>query len=118
MRKIGLTIVTILPLLSMAQFGIKAGLNFANVTNASDINSDHSTGFLAGIFLAPPSNGIISSRTELLYSRQGYNYKTGTNTGNVNLDYIMLPQLMSINIEILFNTGRSPNSLFDQCKGR
>lgn len=103
MRKIVLIVVTILPLLSMAQFGIKAGLNFANVTNASDINSDHSTGFLAGIFLAPPSNGIISSRTELLYSRQGYNYKTGTNTGNVNLDYIMLPQLMSINITKFFS---------------
>jgi hypothetical protein len=103
MRKIVLTIVTLLPLLSMAQFGIKAGVNFANVTNASDINSDNTTGFLAGIFLAPPSKGIISSRTELLYSRQGYNYKTGTNTGTVNLDYIMLPQLMSINITKFFS---------------
>lgn len=103
MRKIVLTIVTLLPLLSMAQFGIKAGVNFANVTNASDINGDNTTGFLAGIFLAPPSKGIISSRTELLYSRQGYNYKTGTNTGTVNLDYIMLPQLMSINITKFFS---------------
>ena len=103
MRKMFLTLVTLLPLLSMAQFGIKAGLNFANVTNASDINADHSTGFLAGIFLAPPSKGVISSRTELLYSRQGYNYKTGSNTGTVNLDYIMLPQLMSINITKFFS---------------
>jgi outer membrane protein with beta-barrel domain len=103
MRKIVLIIVTLLPLLSMAQFGIKAGINFANVTNASDINGDNTTGFLAGIFLAPPSKGIISSRTELLYSRQGYNYKTGTNTGTVNLDYIMLPQLMSINITKFFS---------------
>jgi hypothetical protein len=103
MRKIVLTIAILFPLFSLAQFGVKAGVNFANVTNASDINGDHTTGFLAGIFLAPPSNGVISSRTELLYSRQGYNYKTGTNTGNVNLDYIMLPQLMSINITKFFS---------------
>lgn len=79
-------------------FGIKAGLNFANVTNASSINSNSKSGFMMGVFLAPSSKKIISSRTELLYSRQGYSYSTGTNTGNVNLDYIVLPQLMGINI--------------------
>ena len=82
----------------VAQIGIKAGMNFANVTNASDINSSSETGFHGGIFLAPPSKGIISSRTELLFSRQGYDYSTNTNTGNVNLDYIMLPQFMAFNI--------------------
>jgi hypothetical protein len=51
-----------------------------------------------GVFLAPSSKGVIGSRTELIFSRQGYNYKTNTNTGNVNLDYILLPQFMAINI--------------------
>ena len=85
-----------------AQFGVKAGLNFANVSNASSINNSSRTGFQAGIFLAPQAKKILSSRTELLFSRQGYNYKTGTNTGNVNLDYIMLPQFMAINITKYF----------------
>ena len=35
---------------------------------------------------------------ELLYSKQGYDYKSGTKTGDVNLDYIQMGQLMSINI--------------------
>ena len=103
MRKMFLTIVIILPLFSLAQIGLKAGLNFANVTNASSINSSSRSGFLAGIFLAPPSKGVLSSRTELIFSRQGYNFKNGTNTGNVNLDYILLPQLMSINITKYFS---------------
>ena len=103
MRKMFLTIVIILPLFSSAQIGLKAGLNFANVTNASSINSSSRSGFLAGIFLAPPSKGILSSRTELIFSRQGYNFKNGANTGNVNLDYILLPQLMSINITKYFS---------------
>jgi len=95
--------VIIVPLFSLAQFGIKAGVNFANVTNASDISASNNTGFLAGIFLAPPSKGVLSSRTELLFSRQGYNYSTNTNTGKVDLDYILLPQLMSINITKFFS---------------
>ena len=81
-----------------AQIGIKAGLNFANVSKASSINSSSRSGFHAGILLAPTSKKIISSRTELIFSRQGYDYKSSTNTGNVNLDYIQMGQLMSINI--------------------
>lgn len=88
---------------SSAQVGLKAGLNFANISNASSINNSSRTGFHVGAFLAPPSKSIISSRTELIFSRQGYNYKSGTNTGNVNLDYIMLPQYMSINITKYFS---------------
>ena len=102
MRKLFLTAMIIAPLFSLAQFGIKAGVNFANVTNASDINSSSESGFLAGVFLAPPSTGVMGFRTELIYSRQGYNYKTSTNTGVVNLDYILLPQLMQINITKFF----------------
>jgi hypothetical protein len=103
MRKIFLTAVIIVPLFSLAQFGIKAGVNFANVTNASDINSGSESGFMAGIFLAPPSKGGMGFRTELIFSRQGYSYKTNTNTGVVNLDYILLPQLMQINITKFFS---------------
>jgi len=98
MKKLILYAMLLSPCSLVAQIGIKAGVNFANVTNASDINSGSQTGFHGGIFLAPPSKGLISSRTELLFSRQGYDYHTNTNTGNVNLDYIMLPQFMAFNI--------------------
>lgn len=81
-----------------AQIGFRGGLNYANITKASSINSSSRSGFHLGIVLAPASKKIISSRTEILFSRQGYNYKTGTNNGDVNLDYIMMPQMMSINI--------------------
>ncbi len=93
-----LFLLLVSPYCLFAQFGAKAGLNYANVSKASSINSSSRSGFHAGLFLAPGSKKIISSRTELLFSRQGYNYKTSTNTGNVNLDYIQMGQLMSINI--------------------
>jgi Outer membrane protein beta-barrel domain len=84
-----------------AQIGIKAGLNFSNVTNAASFNSSHRGGFMGGIFFATPSK-VMGYRTEIIYSKQGYDFKTGTNTGNVNLDYILLPQLTTINISKFF----------------
>jgi Outer membrane protein beta-barrel domain len=98
MKNLLLCMLLCCPFILQAQFGLKAGVNFANVTNASDINSSSQTGFVGGIYLAPPSKSILSSRTELCFSRQGYNYSSNTNTGKVNLNYIILPQLMGINI--------------------
>jgi hypothetical protein len=80
------------------KIGIKAGLNFSNITKASSINAQSRSGFMAGVFLAAPSRGIMGYRTELIFSRQGYDYKAGVSTGSVNLNYILMPQLMTINI--------------------
>ena len=102
MKKTILFILLFSPFFVHAQIGFKAGLNFANVSKASSINNSSRTGFNIGLLLAPPSKKILSSRTEFTFSRQGYNYKTSTNTGSVNLDYIMLPQYMCINITKYF----------------
>ncbi|MEP6793912.1 MAG: porin family protein [Saprospiraceae bacterium] len=98
MRKLIICILVVTPCLLSAQFGVKAGLNFANVTKASEINGSTRTGFHAGVFLAGSSKSLLSSRTELLFSRQGYDFKNNVNTGKVDLDYLMLPQFMAINI--------------------
>jgi hypothetical protein len=78
--------------------GIKAGLNFSNVTNASSIGNSSETGYQVGLFLDPESHSIMSSRTELVYSRQGYDWASGQTTGSVMLDYLTLAQLAAINI--------------------
>ena len=98
MRKTILFAVFVLPLLSFGQIGLKGGLNFANVTNASSINNGNRSGFVLGLFLAPQTKSILSSRTEIEYSKQGYSFASGSKTGNVNLQYILIPQMMGINI--------------------
>jgi hypothetical protein len=103
MKKLIFFLLMMVPFYLFAQIGIKAGLNFAKVGNASDINSSNKSGFHVGLFLAPPSKKILSSRTELLFSRQGYDYKTSTTSGDVDLDYIQMGQLMSINISKYFS---------------
>lgn len=103
MKKILLPACVFIPFLLPAQIGIKAGLNFANVSNASSINSNSRSGFHVGLLLAPASKKIISSRTELIFSRQGYDYQTGTKSGNVDMNYIQIGQLMSINLTKYFS---------------
>ena len=102
MKKLHLLPLLFFPTLLHAQFGIRAGLNFANVTNGSSINSSHSSGFTVAVFFAPASKGIISYNTEIGFSQQGYDYKTNVNTGNVTLNYIMMPHLIGINITRFF----------------
>ncbi len=85
-------------LLKRIGFGLKAGTNFANVTGASSINARNKSGFMAGIFLAVPSKKIISYHTELIFSRQGYNFKNGSISGTSDLDYLLMPHLLNLNI--------------------
>lgn len=103
MKKLFFYLLLVSPVILKAQIGLKGGLNFAKVTKASDINSSTRSGFHAGVFLAPPSKKILSSRTELLFSRQGYDYKNNVNTGTVDMDYIQVGQLMSVNITKFFS---------------
>ncbi len=77
--------------------GVKGGLNFANVADASDINNSSKTGYMLGGYIGPKKRNGFGFRSEIILSRQGYNYKTNTNTGNVNLDYLLLPQLFTLN---------------------
>jgi hypothetical protein len=98
MKKLFLALFLFTSLITQAQIGVKAGLNFANITKADEINNTSRTGYHVGIFLAGSGKSIISSHTEFLYSRQGYDFATNTNTGHVDLDYFILPQFMAINI--------------------
>ena len=91
-----------LPAIANAQFGLKAGINFTDVTNVSSVNNHSSSGFNIGVFYASPYTHILGSKTELVFSRQGYNYETDSVTGTANLDYIMLPTYMCINITKYF----------------
>jgi hypothetical protein len=102
MRKILFLLTCFIPVYGMAQLGlnlgIKGGLNFANVTNTSGINANSRTGFMIGGYIAPKTKKGLGFRSEILLSRQGYDYTSNTNTGDVNLDYLLLPQLITLNL--------------------
>ena len=101
MRKIIILLFFSVPVFGFAQLGIsiavKAGVNFANVTNASEVKASNRTGYMIGGYIAPKAKKLLGFRSEIILSRQGYDYKTNTNTGKVNLDYLLLPQLITLN---------------------
>ena len=85
MKKIIFSLLTLAPLFVFSQndstktkpkptaktfyFGLKGGLNFSNVTNASSISASNQTGFHVGV-LINTGGKLISFRLELLYSQQ------------------------------------------------
>lgn len=99
MKRLIIILLFLSPAMINAQLSIavKAGLNFANVTNASEVKASNRTGYLIGGYIAPKAKKLLGFRSEIILSRQGYDYKTNTNTGKVNLDYLLLPQLITLN---------------------
>ena len=90
--------------------GLKFGPNFSNVTNASSFGGSNRTGFNAAIFL-DIGKKLIGSRTEILYSQQGFNYSNDSSNGSATHNYIALAQLFVLNItkyvqvQLGFQTG-------------
>jgi hypothetical protein len=98
-KAVGVLVLLLLaPISSRADFGVKAGLNFANVTSASSINAASRSGYVVGVFIGSPPMGLLGFRSELLFSRQGYDFGANMKTGSVTLDYLLLPSMMVINI--------------------
>jgi hypothetical protein len=77
--------------------GVKAGLNFSNVTNAAGINANSRTGYMIGGYIAPKPKKLLGFRSEILLSRQGYDYTTNGNSATLDLDYLLLPELITLN---------------------
>ena len=101
MKKKFLVVVVLVllgPLSSRAAIGLKAGLNFANVTGTSSINPGSRSGYVVGVFFGGPPTGLLSFRTEFLLSRQGYDFGSNTTTGSVDLNYLLMPVLMGLNL--------------------
>ncbi|MGN6195120.1 MAG: porin family protein [Ginsengibacter sp.] len=91
---------TTMAMKSKSGFGFRVGLNYAKVSGSSDsVQYRYKPGLMVAVFLAPPSTGTIGFRSELLYSKQGFDYTNPNGvTGTVSNDYLMIPQMMTINI--------------------
>jgi hypothetical protein len=72
-----------------------------NGIKSVDLATKNNTGFFMGGHYALPAKRF-GYRTEILFSRQGYDYKTSSQTGGVMLDYLVLPQLTILNITRFF----------------
>ncbi|NDK57154.1 porin family protein [Pontibacter fetidus] len=85
-------------------FGIKGGVNFANVYGTRDIiNTDTHTNFHAGVYAQFGLTESFSLQVEGLYSRKGFE----TETEN-RFDYLEVPLLAVYNITDNFSVHLGP----------
>ncbi|ALD22428.1 porin family protein [Hymenobacter sp. DG25A] len=83
-------------------FGIKAGVNFADIRGADKknyTNTENYTAFHAGFYSQFSFSEKFSLQPEILYSRQGFKGGTPTNTSSETrrLDYLQVPVLLVYN---------------------
>lgn len=98
MKKLVLLIVCVASFVAtqaQAKFGIKSGLNFANLTN--DIEGDMKLSFYAGAFAHVPVANRFSVQPELVFSRQGAKFDDPGDDIKWRLNYLNIPVMGQYN---------------------
>jgi hypothetical protein len=105
MKKLPLLIVISFASVSLfaQKFGVRAGLNFANVnikTQGLSISPSATTGLNAGIFVNFPVAANVSIQPELAYSSMGFKISgAGIDTaGTATTNYLVLPVLVKFKV--------------------
>jgi hypothetical protein len=95
---------------AQVRFGVKAGLNLANisVSDASGSSFSMKPDFHAGILAAIPLVGKLSLQPEVIYSGQGSDVKAGGEKGKYNLQFINVPVLIKYEIASGLNIETGP----------
>jgi len=115
--KKSILITSLLLLLSLhlqAQFlkiGVKAGLNYANVTGP-EIQTDAITSYHAGLVAEIKVIDKFAIQPELLYTTQGATYKTALGDFKNELGYIAIPVLAKIYLSKTFSLELGPQASF------
>ena len=96
-----------------SQFGVKAGLNLANMTVDGNNDNNLKYGLHAGIFNRVMITDAFALQPELLYSSKGF--KSKYNEGSIvdaeakfNLNYLELPVKLVFNLSEDFNFQLGP----------
>lgn len=100
----------------LVQLGVKGGVNFATVAGDDFDSPDARTSFNAGFVAEVPYSERFSLQAEVLYSGQGYDYKSSEqdnifdNDDNIEVqfDYIQVPVLAKIYLVEGFNVHAGP----------
>lgn len=82
--------------------GIKAGANFANITDASGLSNK--TGFQAGVFGGIKFTEKVGIQADILYSQQGAEF----DLGKFELDYVNIPIVLKYYLVQGFNVQAGP----------
>ena len=92
MKKVCIVLCLLIASISVSaqglDFGIKAGVNFANLPDAT--SAENRTGFTGGIFAGVKFNDKVGIQADLLYSQQGAEF----DTDKIDLNYVNVPVVL------------------------
>lgn len=95
----------------LAKFGIKGGLNYANI-NGSDIQTDAITSYHVGLVAELKLTDRFSVQPELLYSTQGATYKNAITEFKNELGYLAIPVLAKVYLNKTISLEVGPQASF------
>jgi hypothetical protein len=89
------------------EFGAKAGLNFANVSQIQGLSVNTQFSFNGGFFFDLPVAHHVAIQPELVYSGQGFKYDDAGSTASEHINYVNLPILLKLSTGtgFYFETG-------------
>lgn len=85
-----------------ARFGVKAGINLANVTGSDVKNNKNLVGAAVGVMGDFSLSDLISLHPELLYSQKGVKLENGSATAQSRFSYLDVPLLLRVKADGLF----------------
>lgn len=95
------------------KFGVKAGLNIANLKGNDNFKVDSRTGFHVGGMVNFKLSDAFAIQPELLYSTQGASNKVAGTDITFRMDYITLPIMAKYYIVEGFNVQAGPQLGFN-----
>ncbi|MDP2914716.1 MAG: porin family protein [Candidatus Aminicenantes bacterium] len=94
----------------LIRFGIKGGVNFANLVGPDlDSNWKTKTGLAAGGFVSFQINRLLAIQPEFFYSQKGSTWKDPDVTYKVNLTFVDIPLLVKFFIPVSAQSALRPN---------
>lgn len=95
----------------LVKFGLKAGLNYANITGTV-IQTDAITSYHAGLVTEIKLGETFALQPELLYSTQGATYKTALEDFKNELGYLSIPVMVKIYLGKTVSLELGPQASF------
>lgn len=95
----------------LLQIGVKAGLNYSNLTG-SNIKTDAITNYHAGLVARIGLTKGIAFQPELLYTTQGASYKDAVSEFTNELGYIAIPAVLILDLNKTFSLELGPQASF------
>ena len=107
-----LALATVSPATAQMAYGVKAGVNYADVSFDGEVASSGRVGLLAGGFATIPLFGWLAVQPEVIYTVKGTAVDVADIKSDLIVDYVEVPLLARISIRRKIYVAVGPSMAF------